>query len=248
MSFGSCRIWLVVIAMTVAAGPVSASEAPALRPPTTAPASETWPKLFAELASADLQTRDTARITLMRLTRADLPAVRDMVVKSRPILPAQAAALHEIVQEIYLAGEKYETTPQQGFLGIMMDELPRADLVPENDLHRPIGVIVADRIPGFCAARNLISGDIILGIASPFTPFRSMEDLKNAVGGSPPGTVVGLLILRRGQVMRVMLTLDAKPIDALLLDAGVNFRAERQKKFDAYWQSTFKPLLVQQLG
>jgi hypothetical protein len=307
--------------------PASASDLPTTRA-TIAPPSDSWPQLFTELASADLQTRESARVQFMRLTRDDLPALRGLVTRSRPLLPAQAAALHEIVQEIYLAGEKYPTAaqpfaddpevrrqlqllgatqqqaqqivesmqaiatgddtaqraiekataqlmqqrrqdgqqiqramqqlqqqansqataPQFGFLGIWMDELQQVDQVPENDLHRPMGVIVADRIPGFCAARNLINGDIILGLASPFTPFHGMDDLKGAVGGSPPGTVVSLLVLRRGQVMRVTLTLDAKPSGTLLLDAGISFRAERQKKFDAYWQATFKPLLVQQLG
>jgi hypothetical protein len=227
----------------------------------------------------------------MRLTRADLPALRDIVAQARPILPAQAVVLHEIVQEIFLASDPYETQfkvpgtdrmsgeptsmiveaptaakaaeiagkkidvgkvsnvkATTGFLGILMDDGGRSDVGAENDGNYPIGVIVADRIPGFCASRYLLDGDIILGLSSPFTPFRSRLDLTGAVGGSPPGTVVGLLVLRRGQIISVTLTLDPKPAVQLLEDNGVIFRNDRQRKFDAYWQANFKSLLSQQLG
>jgi hypothetical protein len=249
MSYGLPKLGLAVIAMLIAIAPVSAAESPASRPATTAPAKESWPTIFSDLSSADPQTREAARTALMRLNRADLPELREIVAKARPIRPAQAAALHDIVQEIFLAGEKFEVSPGLGFLGVIMDEADsQIDVVQENDLHRAMGVIVCDRFPGFCAARNLVTGDIILGIASPFTPFRSRLDLTGAVGGLKPGTVVRLVILRRGQVITLTLTLDHHPADSLLQDGGVSFRAERQRKFDAYWLANFKPLLSQQLG
>ena len=248
MRYGFLRIGAGLIAILFAAAPVLADQ-PATQPaPTTAPASA-WPKLFSELASTDLDTRIAARRSLMQLQRSDLPALREIVAHSHPILPAQAAVLHDIVQEIYLAGDKYEVEPKKGFLGILMDEAQRADVGAENDGNYPIGIIVADRFPGFCASRSLVDGDIILGLATPFTPFRSRMDLTNAVGGSPPGTVVGLLVLRQGQIMSVTLTLDAHPAQQLVIDDnGAMFRADRQRKFEAYWHANFKSLLPQQLG
>src|SRR5579864_1187552 len=92
---------------------VSAAEHPTSR--------ASFQKLFDDLASTDVGVRETARLSLMRLRREDLPALRTLVQKARPLRPAQAAVLREIVQEIFLASETYERDAKTGFLGVIMD-------------------------------------------------------------------------------------------------------------------------------
>jgi len=223
--------------------------------PTSQPAAAadsrraTIAKNLEELASPDPQVRESGRAALMRLSRQDLPELRGVIEKARPLLPSQAGALQLIVREVYLAGEKYNAEPR-GFLGIMMDMSAafQQDFVPENeDGRRSMGVVVADRIPGFCAARRLLDGDVILGLANPFKPFRQSDDLKLAIGQIPPGKTVRLLVLRRGQVMEISLTLDAYAIETQP-DNGEIFRAKREKKFEQYWQREFEPLLKRTVG
>jgi S1-C subfamily serine protease len=134
-------------------------------------------------------------------------------------------------------------------MGVLMSEasMAQADFVPDNDLPVAIGVIVSERIPGFCAARRLLDGDVILGVASPMKAFRNARDLQETIGGLRPGTTVRLLVLRNGQVIEVDLTLDAHPVQNTT-DAIEVLRSRRQKKFEDYWKKEFEPLLRPTVG
>ncbi|HEY2589089.1 MAG TPA: hypothetical protein VGI81_25320 [Tepidisphaeraceae bacterium] len=187
----------------------------------------------------------------MRLDRADLATLQQLVRHSRPLAPAQAAALRPIVEEIFLAGEPYKKEATQGFLGIMMDQsgFGARDLQQPNDIGgQASGVVVADRFPGFCASRSLHDGDVILGAAEPAQAFNSPEDLKFAIGSLQPGSVVRLQVLRHGQVVEVPLKLDCKPAEVDSVETAESFRRERAEKFDQYWHDTFAPLLKESVG
>ncbi|HXE55966.1 MAG TPA: hypothetical protein VN541_23270, partial [Tepidisphaeraceae bacterium] len=137
--------------------------------PATQPVSEdSIAKWFSDLNSADTSARHAACAKLMRLKRTQLTELRDVVEKSRPLAPSQASALRRIVEEVYLAGEPYEKDDTHGFLGILMDTaaLSVRDLAGTNEPMETPGVVVADRIPGFCASRTLLDGDMILGMAN----------------------------------------------------------------------------------
>src|SRR6185437_9737492 len=146
--------------------------------PATQPASggkSSIGRLLGNLANPDPQVRLAGRTGLMRLKREDLPQLRAVIEKGQPLMPSQAAVLRQIVREIYLSGEKYEPEGH-AFMGIMMDigSSLQADFVPDNDSAiTALGVIVADCIPGFCAARGLLEGDVILGTANPYEPFHN---------------------------------------------------------------------------
>ena len=226
--------------------PTTHPAAPATQPADLAAMSRS----FGDLASSDARVRESARLQLMRLHREDLPALRQLVERSRPLAPSQDASLRQIVQEIYLSGEEYEKDSVHGFLGILMDEtaLGNRDAQMPNDGSAAPGVVVTDRIPGFCAARNLLDGDVILGTTQPVQIFNSPADLKYAIGGLDPGSIVHLQILRHGQVLQVTLTLDSKPIEADTFDAAESFRNRRADKFNDYWQKTFAPLLNEAVG
>lgn len=213
--------------------------------PTTQPGSpDAMAQWFAELASSDAGVRDSARLNLMLLKPQDLPGLGKLVRESRPLAPAQAMSLRDIVQEIFLSGLPYDRDATHGFLGILMDTtaLTIRDLDPQIEGIESPGVVVADRIPGFCAARRLLDGDVILGLADSTRLFRSAQDLKQAIGGLEPGRTVRLRILRHGQVIDVPLTLDAHPLD-IDQDGGESFRVHRAEKFNEFWQRSFAPLL-----
>jgi hypothetical protein len=235
-------ICCLLAVMFLSISPKSLAEHPATQPAIQ--------KLFVELASGDDSVRQAARLGLMRLNREDLPALRSVVERARPLRPAQAAALREIVQEIYLSGEIYKREPGKGFLGVMMDDsatIVRAEWA-DNEVPAGAGVIVAERIPGFCAARWLIDGDVILGTISPLHIFKSAMDLQSTIGGLGAGATVRLSVLRRGRVMEVTLKLDAMPVEMEDADQRIAFRAKRQKKFEDYWNREFEPLLHQSVG
>ncbi len=228
--------------------------------PTSRPSASTLPaeasamsRDLSNLANPDAEIREAGRNGLMRLRRQDLPELRNLVEKSRPLLPSQSAALQQIVREVYLADEKYEPDGR-GFLGILMEPdaaaaAMRQDFVPDNDNPpKSLGVTVSDRIPGFCAARRLLDGDVILGTSRPFKPFHQSDDLKNVIGQIRPGAIVYLRVLRRGQVIEVQVTLDAHPSDTLREDNVPDFRLKREKKFEAYWRREFEPLVRRNIG
>src|SRR5688500_12404510 len=109
---------------------------PAGEPAAAAPAQE--PELvrsmrvaLAGLADSDPRVREQSRIQLMGMERRNLPAFQQVVERSRPLRPAQAVALREIVNHVYLAGEPYVANEHQGFLGVKLQ--PTA-LIQNDDL------------------------------------------------------------------------------------------------------------------
>jgi hypothetical protein len=243
---------MIAAAPAVADATATTQPAPTTLGPATLPASEaaSMGRWLSDLASSDSATRESARVQLMRLNRDDLPALEKWVEHARPLAPSQAVALRQIVQEVYLAGEEYEKKENQGFLGIMMDaaSLSNRDLPRQNDHEAAPGVVVADRIPGFCASRMLVDGDVILGTTDPPHVFNSPADLQTVIVASDPGTIIHLQVLRHGQVIDVPLKLDCKPIEADGELATENFRLRRAEKFNDYWRASFAPLLKEIIG
>jgi hypothetical protein len=80
-------------------------------------------KWFSELASPDAAVRDAAKVSLMSMGRNDLPALRKLVQERKPLLPSQAVVLKEIVTQMYLSDDAYESAGHDGFLGIRPAEV-----------------------------------------------------------------------------------------------------------------------------
>jgi hypothetical protein len=96
----------------VVANAANASDAPA-------DVMATMRKAFAELADSRADVRESARTTLMGMERRYLDDLRALVEHSRPLRPAQATALRQIVNHVYLSGETYEPDGHDaGFLGV----------------------------------------------------------------------------------------------------------------------------------
>jgi len=237
----------VICSVTTVAG---AGQDPTSQPAPAAGASRPIARWVKELTSSDAAVRDAARNKLMDLRRKDLLELRRAVEQSRPLVPSQTMALRQIVEEVFLSGEDYKKDPSHGFLGILMDDATMAlrDTTQQTDVRPSPGVVVADRIPGFCASRMLLDGDLILGTSDPPQVFNSAEDLRLAISSVDPGTVVHLQVLRHGQVVRVPLKLDCKPMEADNIPDAENFRRRRAEKFEDYWRQTFGPLLKETIG
>ena len=197
-------------------------------------------KWLAELADPDPEVRERAATDLMGLRRRELPVLESAVEDSRPLSPSQAVALRDIVMQVYLAGEQFDGEAAHGFMGLRW---------PSSDEYSPLrpGVVVVERLPGFCAYRMLQDGDVILAIdelpdAVLLTRTNLIQALQNPKISA--GTTLHFRVLRRGTVRRIAITLTAKP--AWAGDVGVNLAEVLngwREKFDAYWDQRFAPLL-----
>ena len=238
------NLFLVVLAL----GPVQAlAQAPATQPSTQPADTTAIHRWLADLASPDSSVRDNARSKMMTLTREELPTLQKLVEESRPLAPSQAIAIRQIVQEVYLAGEPYQAEENKGFLGILMDGSAGLRDFDHGDVHGDPGVVVAERIPGFCASRMLLDGDVILGTTNPRLMFTDSTALVNAIQAVLPGETIHLQVLRNGRVIDVPLVLDPKPAEASI-PTITSFKLRRAAKFQEYWESTFAPLLREDVG
>jgi hypothetical protein len=224
------------------------AQAPATHPATQPADNTAVRKWLADLASPDASVRDGARAKMMTLTRDDLPALQKLVEEGRPLAPSQAIAIRQIVQEVYLAGEPYQADENKGFLGILMDNsgVAMRDF-DHGDVHGDPGVVVAERIPGFCASRMLLDGDVILGTTNPRLVFTDSSALQQAIQAVLPGETIHLQVLRNGRVIDVPLILDPKPAEASIATI-TGFKLRRATKFQEFWEGTFAPLLREQVG
>jgi hypothetical protein len=235
--------------------------------PTTAPATqpakgstEAIAKEFAELTDPDPAIREAARINLMGLTRTHLPALRKVVQASSPLAPAQAAVLHDIVAQAYLAGDAYDSTGRDGFMGVRLIEVglnfrppagaPIAASAPiDEGSATTYGVIVFERMPGFCGCRMLQDGDVILSVIErPRVQLRGPTEFSLVIRAIGAGRTMHVEVLRQGQIIRVPITLDPRPEEADFPPAMQNLLDRRKKEMEEYWKQQFAPLLGEGVG
>jgi hypothetical protein len=91
--------------------------------PAAADVNATMRRAFTELADPRADVREAARSTLMGLERRYLDDLHALVEHSRPLRPAQATALRQIVTHVYLSGEVYEPEARAGFLGVRAQQI-----------------------------------------------------------------------------------------------------------------------------
>ena len=204
-----------------------------------APDSALLKNLIAQLGSDNPQLRDEARVQLMGLQRADLPALRAAALAQSPLLPGQVEQLREVVTQVYLSGEDYHKNPAdpRGFAGLRWG----MDVLNETF---STGIPVQERIPGFPAFRVLQTGDIITQVMEhPKTPLQHIADFINVVHLMQHGDVVHLSILRSGRTMSVALPLDFVPVDLdqhVVEDGWIdNWILARNQRAEDYWNSEF---------
>ena len=173
--------------MLVAAG-AFAAEASSLAP-TTLPATARQSQIrqwFNELADTNPSVRESARVALMGVSVEELGLLRRIVEQTRPVAPAQATVLHDIVVHVYVDairvklpemevelfhGDPYPSYRKSGFLGVLLEPMLSGQglgLLPDEmvDLG-PFsggGVLIRETWPGFAGFRFLRVGDVVIGI------------------------------------------------------------------------------------
>ena len=96
---------------------------------------------------------------------------------------------------------------RRGLLGVQVGAVTR-DMAEALNLERPVGALVNDVNEGSAAERAGIEpGDVILEFDGQ--PIDSWGELPPAVGATPPGTKVDLLVSRNGKEKKLQVTLDA---------------------------------------
>jgi len=246
-------IRIVPVFVVLIAGAILADEPATQAVPATEPSTQpTVPRAtirgwFSDLASPDAARREEAQVQLMGLSRDDLPTLKLVVQESRPLAPAQVAALHDIVLQVYLSGEQYETDPlHHGFLGLhwSMEEARTAD-------SGTLGVPVEERLLGFPSFRVLRQNDLILAVLiHPDEPAQQLPNtttptgniLVDVVGKTVPNQEIWLEVLRQGQVIRIPIRVMPRPrlLNDEMIDVFIN---ERVKKAEDFWKKQFDPLL-----
>ena len=255
LTLGSMIVTLAVITATVVA--VAEDRVPAAAAATQpAAAAATQPdlgipaikQLLAQLAADNYLTRENARIALMGLKRTELPALRDAVRQSLPLVPSQVTVLREIVTQVYLAGDLYVADEDgRGFLGVHLPFWGRPEERALLNVER--GVVVVSRVPGFCAYRMLQDGDVLLSMPDGqggAIEFGSTEQLVDAVRSAKAGDTIRFEVLRQGQILSIPITLDHKPFN--LTTQIEEFNARRADQANDLWERDFAPLLVETLG
>jgi hypothetical protein len=208
----------------------------ALCPPLRADDLSHLQSLISQLGSDDPRLRENALGDLMDLKKQDLPTLRSAALSQSPLLPAQVAALRQVVTQIFLASERYRVDPTipGGFMGL---HWTNPNLQPTPD-----GVPVDELLPGFPAYRLIQPGDVIVQIVgNPPIPLRSTGDLVRAVMNMWPGDILRLRIRHLGQPINVSLVLDFLPIDLNVsnIDSWIQ---DRDQKAQAYWNQEFSIL------
>jgi hypothetical protein len=204
---------------------------------------------LADLDDADAAVREAARLKLMGMRRRDLESFQKLVQESQPLMPSQAAVLRQIVTHVYLAGEAYDTTNAEGFLGVKMQEtsvrLPAAD--GADQFAPSVGVVIVERMPGFVGSRMLVDGDVILGVVErPDVRTLGMYEFQMVVKSVTPGTTIHFQVMRQGQVIRVPVAPDPRPFEADGLMQDLIYR--RQRQADDYWEKSFAKVLREGVG
>jgi hypothetical protein len=239
--FHPLRRFLIGVALTALlpiALPVAATGQPAPVPAATRPSAADLRRWVGQLDDADPEIRESAAHLLMGLSRDDLAALRDAAIAQRPLTGAQLAALRETVMQVFLESEPYTPDGKVAFLGIHWPTLmERYD----------IGVIVADRIPGFGAYRLLRPGDVIVKLPDfPDSDLHARDGLIHPIASMRPGDLLRLQLLRGGRLIEVSVPLAARPLELAdpVSDPG-KYRTwldERMHKAQQYWNDSFAPL------
>lgn len=188
--------------------------------------------------------REAARDHLWSIDRDDLESLREAMVRNFTVAKAHAELLQEIVEQVYLAGESYDTVGRQGFLGVRFeaDQLAALD---DPTILPYFGVEIHTLLPGLAGSKYLEIGDVIMAVKVGEQTYElaNAHDMMTTIGGLPAGEKVTFHLLRRGKMLDVPAVLGARPA-GLIEEPGVieQFNADRESRAQDYWDEHFAPL------
>jgi hypothetical protein len=223
-----CWRWMLLVGVLVGSTRVRAAEI------VTTEQLRRW---VVGLMDADPAFRETSRVALMGLSRAELATLAAVVQEFRPLERPMAETLRDVVEHVYLTGYDYEKE-DRGFLGITMPA--RVDLTSKMD------VVVESRMPGFVGYRMLQDGDVITDIEErPLGQPVDRNVFCDVVRAIRPGALVHLKVLRRGSMLRVPVRMDARPRDKTGIAFDYEARVQellgkRAQEAEAYWRRAFE--------
>jgi hypothetical protein len=218
------------------------------------------------LGLADLETLRTIVSAGPKLTTSQVSLLRDVVIHVHVASQPYEMTTQALLGVRDLAGvkvakaqedkpgeeDKAEAATGVGGLVIEGDGMGRVLILPNGIVRRvggEIGVVVSERMPGFCAYRHLDNGDVILTLKDDqvFRP-RTVWDFQVRVRQHAPGDRITLEVLRRGKLVDVTLELDGYPACALgdpqaISEKLERFRREREGAAEEYWQEKFGVLV-----
>ena len=234
------------------------------QPAPDSPSIQRW---LEELTHTEPAARERARMQLMGLSREGLGELREAVDRMRPLSPAQAAVLHDVVIHVYVAGS--ERAPSvfmrpTGFLGVLLEPVlsgygigvapPAPQPGDENPVdfgqfHASGGVLIRETWPGFAGFRFLRVGDVVLGTGGD-QPTRSptVPELRSAVQTTTPGAILDLQVLRQGRIVEVPVRVSMRPPWAESETRTRQMLSRRIRAAEIYWHFAFAPLLLQDDG
>ena len=217
-------------------------------PPASQP--EDWSQTLRELGAKEPPVRAAAKLRLMGLPFDQLGALKSHVSEMKPLTPAQAEALQDVVIYVYTRGEiGKNAVGSRGFLGVSFLAYDEFELIDRPSPEPPPGLLTGasftGRLPGFVAYRYLADGDVILSIASRAgeyaTPDRHqlMEIIRSLRGGE----MVTLRVLRGPTIVELSFPLDhAAPPDQQQMTTAFTADTALQAARN-YWYEQFRPLV-----
>jgi hypothetical protein len=193
-----------------------------------------------QLGDPAAEVRESARSALLNLRRDDLPSLRRVADTQQPLLPGQLLALREVVTEVFLASEPYDVNSDHGMLGLRWPEAAE-----DSPVTFDVGIVVDERIPGFCAFRMLRPGDVIVKLLDqPKVDLHSLDNFMGVVSLMNAGQTLRVRVLRNGQSIDMSLVLDPRPseIKPNELDDTDLWLRDRNDKAEQYWNDNFGSL------
>ena len=203
---------------------------------TTAPADLT--AAISRLDDRDPEVREAARMSLMSLTRDDLPRLREAVAGAAPRVTVRDA-LRDVVMHVYLTGKHNFAGAATAYLGIA--SIPAPSESPT----------VRSRMIGYDAYRALRDGDVIVALRPPpgrrrgeaenaFLPIRSIEYLQEILATVRVGEWIGVRVLRDGESVETRVRVGPRS-PALMSSKGINPSLDEARE---YWTREFAPALA----
>ena len=202
------------------------------------------------VVSPDPHLREAGRRALLELDRSDFDDLAEVVRGLPPgqqSLPELDLLLREAVDHIFLREAKEQYVAMYGrrdiagrpqsFLGIVW----RSERLRNFGMEAGPGIPVARCLPGFNAYEALQEGDVIIGVVTGDEGVRVNDviELNQVIQSFPPGTRIGLRVLRAGEVQDVAFELDTR-VDTTAPEF-MELSKEALERADEVWRRRFLP-------
>jgi hypothetical protein len=188
--------------------------------------------------------RESARDHLRSIDREDLESLREAMVRNFTVAKEHEELLQEIVDQVFLASEPYDSVGQHGFLGVRFD-VDQLAAFDDPTILPYFGVEIHTLLPGLAGSKYLEVGDVVMAVKVGEQTYElpNAHDMMTTIGSLSAGEKVTFRLLRRGKMLDVPAVLGARPA-GLMEEPGVieQFNADRESRAQDYWDEHFAPI------